>query len=538
MTDFYSQKTFLRLKEMLKDNPSSSIIPFIGAGLSIYGNPNERLPTWRQLIELLKETAINLNLLNKLQLNAIQSLLEAGYFQYAAEIITEAMPNAEIRRVFHESFITNTKTVPPAIQKLIDIPWKLIITTNYDNFIENNWKYGYIPILTSNDLKDVIYLAGGNNQKPHLLKIHGTIDRLDTWIFTDSQYDKLVVNNSAYSDFLKILLSRSILFIGFGLKDRDFNPLLEEMLANYPSGFGNHFALIDNKNKILPHVQQMIQAGIQPIYYESDSNKYLEKDCGHGEVISFIEELMAEENKISELSKEISVNYLMEPVADVNQEEIKIVISNSLKNLKYDQNEIVRRTDSLLYLLGRNKLVSRLAIIAFIEHQDQFYPHATVEISIKNETESTEKIIKIGGTVITQPEKIFITIENEFLLRSTNFKSISIGLRELIVNAINHRKYNIYRPIKINITNSSIIISNPGSFGIPIDNIWKSHHSVARNPELAMLMFEFKYAEMLGSGLGRVAMTFKNSNYPLPIIESENDETRVIVSLKRRKTKK
>ena len=58
-----SQADFQRLSKLVQHSPES-LVPFIGAGMSIYGPENHRLPLWSQLVEILLDKGKSRGLIN------------------------------------------------------------------------------------------------------------------------------------------------------------------------------------------------------------------------------------------------------------------------------------------------------------------------------------------------------------------------------------------------------------------------------------------------------------------------------------------
>ena len=87
-----------------------------------------------------------------------------------------------------------------------------------------------------------------------LLKLHGTIERPDSLVFTRAQYINSFSSNRALVGLVQsMLMTRHMLFVGYGLRDEDFHELVHEVrsaLGHAPTARekrGTVLALFDDK---------------------------------------------------------------------------------------------------------------------------------------------------------------------------------------------------------------------------------------------------------------------------------------------------
>jgi len=102
-------------------------------------------------------------------------------------------------------------------------------------------------------------------------------------------------------------------------------------------------------------------------------------------------------------------------------------------------------------------------------------------------------------------------------------------IREILVNAIAHKKYTISGDIFIEVYPDRMVITNPGSLplGVTSQNILHERHR--RNPHLIQILSNLKLMEGEGSGYDLVYEKLARDAKPLPIIES--DFTKVSVTI-------
>ncbi len=178
--------------------------------------------------------------------------------------------------------------------------------------------------------------------------------------------------------------------------------------------------------------------------------------------------------------------------------------------------------------LGNSSQIARLS-----------YP-VTVQYIVYNEME--EKIRKKEWHFhLHSPKEILLEIERE-AVELTYSSELPDGLfrknlrqyapevvRELLVNAIAHKKYTISGDIFIEVFLDRLKITNPGSLplGVTTKNILHERHR--RNPHLIQLMSHLKLMEGEGSGYDLVYEKLARDAKPMP--EIETDFTKVSVTV-------
>ncbi len=167
------------------------------------------------------------------------------------------------------------------------------------------------------------------------------------------------------------------------------------------------------------------------------------------------------------------------------------------------------------------------------------YP-ITVQYIVYNERE--EKIRKKEWHFHLQnPKELLLDIEKEAveltystelpdgLFRKTVRQYPKEVVRELLINAIAHKKYTISGDIFIEVYHDRMTITNPGGLplGVTKDNILHERHR--RNPHLIQLMSDLKLMEGEGSGYDLIFEKLARDAKPLP--EIEHDFTKVAVTI-------
>lgn len=131
-----------------------------------------------------------------------------------------------------------------------------------------------------------------------------------------------------------------------------------------------------------------------------------------------------------------------------------------------------------------------------------------------------------------EKEAVELTYSSELpdgLFRKTVRQYPKEVVRELLINAIAHKKYTISGDIFIEVYPDRMVITSPGNLplGINKDNILHERHR--RNPHLIQTLSDLKLMEGEGSGFDLVYEKLVRDAKPLPVIE--NEFTRVAVTV-------
>ncbi len=167
------------------------------------------------------------------------------------------------------------------------------------------------------------------------------------------------------------------------------------------------------------------------------------------------------------------------------------------------------------------------------------YP-VTVQYIVYNDLE--EKIRKKAWHFhLHNPKTLLLEIEKE--ATELNYSTeISSGLfrkqirnypteviRELLTNAIAHKRYTLSGDIFIEVYSDRMVITNPGGLplGVTADNIL--HERQRRNPHLILTLQDLGLMEGEGSGYDLIYEKLAREIKPLPIIESNFNKTVVTI---------
>ncbi|MEW6528390.1 MAG: RNA-binding domain-containing protein [Candidatus Micrarchaeota archaeon] len=168
-------------------------------------------------------------------------------------------------------------------------------------------------------------------------------------------------------------------------------------------------------------------------------------------------------------------------------------------------------------------------LLMFAQNPTHFLPHFGVKLAkISSQTFSigslersifyTESIFRVIDEIVFEivkelPKRVYLDgskrIEEPIIPTS--------AIREFVANALVHCDYRIASSISILLTPTCLEISNPGRLmGLKIQDLYKKHRSILRNPFLARLMFLSGDIEEWGSGIENANIAVLKSGLSLP----------------------
>ncbi|RAR44146.1 SIR2 family protein [Paenibacillus sp. MDMC362] len=219
----------------------SGIIPFIGAGLSMPLG----LPSWYNLLKMLPT-----HFPKDFHDSAYLDYADNGSFLRALSYLKEHSMRLnrddqikdEIIKIIRTSEKKEITAREHNIGDILRLNSNFYITTNYDHCIEDfaSKQGNYRSPLSLEDIDNMVALFEKDGE---VLHIHGHINRKDTMIVTQEDYEKLY-NNLDLMDKIKIVLaSKTCLFIGFSFNDEFFEDMYDRLHKVIK---GHHYIVLAN----------------------------------------------------------------------------------------------------------------------------------------------------------------------------------------------------------------------------------------------------------------------------------------------------
>ncbi|MDO5736162.1 MAG: SIR2 family protein [Propionibacteriaceae bacterium] len=193
------------------------LVPFMGAGVSATAG----LPTWAELLQKLQITGKEIpdGWLKDLGSLDIATILESKY-------PNPARFTKEVARLVR----SDRYGLAPAL--LANLPGTSAVTLNYDRLYEAAWSDAWHD--TTKPLR-VLPWDSLKPSEPWLLKLHGDVGRPKSIILTRSQYLDFAVRQRGLASLAKaLLMTKHLLFVGFGLSDDHFHEIVHEVRGIRP----------------------------------------------------------------------------------------------------------------------------------------------------------------------------------------------------------------------------------------------------------------------------------------------------------------
>lgn len=226
----YPDDAFQFPEELVQALVRGQAVTVIGAGVSAgcRNTAGEHPPSWKLLLETLaKDQDDGIRA-------AVDKLIAHENYLTAAEILWERDKHAVIT-LLETEFIHKGYKHCEVHTHLAELWQNVYITPNYDTLFDTYMKSrGDIGVTVKNQTQSDIIRAI-RQATVVIIKAHGTIDHSDSLVFTRRQYAEQRVKNSAFYDVVDALfLTRTVLFVGCGTSDPDFQLLLEDAALNFP----------------------------------------------------------------------------------------------------------------------------------------------------------------------------------------------------------------------------------------------------------------------------------------------------------------
>lgn len=138
----------------------------------------------------------------------------------------------------------------------------------------------------------------------------------------------------------------------------------------------------------------------------------------------------------------------------------------------------------------------------------------------------------VEGPLILQVDKSIDTIFTKYFKGLIDYEGVQRTetrmltkaiVRELLLNAINHKDYATGVPIQVSIYDDKVVIFNMGEWSkrVPTDmTVYEKHESVPHNPKIADVSFRSGDVESWGRGFLKIKAECKKTHAELPVIDA------------------
>lgn len=255
-------------QDLVSSIENSECVLFVGAGLSVPAG----FPTWPNLLKEMLSWAIKVGKVSDEELE-ICGLIKNNELLDAAHILRRRMGHSEFFKFLSTTFF-DRQNIPTENHKLLpSLPFSAIVTTNYDNLIDTAYTIARNcapPVYT---WRSVDALANLNAERRfYILKLHGKADEAESIILGREDFSRLLFGEGPVRQYLAaLLLTKTIIFVGFSLEDPHLLYRLGELAQIFRGYMRKHYALLPNVSQLKSEILSS-NFHIQTINYNPENN--------------------------------------------------------------------------------------------------------------------------------------------------------------------------------------------------------------------------------------------------------------------------
>lgn len=311
-------------------------ILFVGAGMSaqVTRSDGSPLPSWSELLLEFLDWAIARQVRFWGDPEDIRAMITKGNLLTAAQELQDRLGPAALGEFLDRVFRDRT-VLPSNAHRLVPrIPFRAVLTTNYDSLIEGAYSIengGRLPpVWTQEDLLFRPSPLRGSDF--FVFKIHGHLDRPNSVVLGSRDYQDLLFRTPGYRQFLETLFAtHAVLFVGFGGSDPNLDSIFDRLASIYSRTLDRHFTLLPaNRLNTTEKRRLALDRRLEVIEYDADAS--------HSQVVAFLHELASqcergptEEAQSARKSKQLTV-FISHSIDDEN---IVEAIATMLKGHDY-----------------------------------------------------------------------------------------------------------------------------------------------------------------------------------------------------------
>ncbi|KZL91326.1 SIR2 family protein [Clostridium magnum] len=225
------------IRKLRRIHAEKRMIPFIGAGLSTPFN----IPNWDKLISMLSEDLIDdtdikdmiqQEVSNKRYWDAMESIKKFSFKNdfYIQKTVVDIIKKQEKEAIDHN------------YSDLANLNAPHYLTTNYDNYLANNMKSGFQPVVLSDSDNSTQDLAMEKDGK-RIVHLHGILSKPGSIVLGKTKYDEVYSDEKYVALFNFFRSGYTFLFLGFSYSDI----YIEYLMKKYNYIFNDyHYILLAN----------------------------------------------------------------------------------------------------------------------------------------------------------------------------------------------------------------------------------------------------------------------------------------------------
>lgn len=265
---FYPQHNRSVYEELKNACRRNGIIPFVGAGLSVFCGYQSWPDVLRQLAGYVYDPGVRAGVEAMIQNGRL--LLAAQEIQDNYPLALKMLPNIidydKIRRCGPDRLSASAVFVLPHL-----FPRGLVMTTNFDRVLEEVYDRGHAKFGKVITPYEPDLLAQSRQNNPHcLFKLHGDIGPeihdIDRLVFTQEQYDRAYSGGPLMQELPRWFESKKLLFLGCSLAQDRTMDVLQQVTSTNP-GLDHYAILACRPEDVARRCVELGRWGISAIYY-------------------------------------------------------------------------------------------------------------------------------------------------------------------------------------------------------------------------------------------------------------------------------
>lgn len=265
---FYPQHNRSVYEELKSACRRNGIIPFVGAGLSVFCGYQSWPDVLRQLAGYVYDPGVRAD---------VEAMIQDGRLLQAAQeiqdnypLVLKMLPNIidydKIRRCGPDRLSASAVFVLPHL-----FPRSLVMTTNFDRVLEEVYDRGHAKFGKVITPYEPDLLAQSRQNNPHcLFKLHGDIGPeihdIDRLVFTQEQYDRAYSGGPLMQELPRWFESKKLLFLGCSLAQDRTMDVLQQVTSTNP-GLDHYAILACRPEDVARRCIELGRWGISAIYY-------------------------------------------------------------------------------------------------------------------------------------------------------------------------------------------------------------------------------------------------------------------------------
>jgi hypothetical protein len=236
--------------QLLNALKADKCILLAGAGVSqrCLARNRQPLPAWQDLLSSLISWSAYKGIVPSANVKELEDLLKKNQHILVAEELIEKLGLQNVHDFLNDVFDPDGIVPSHLHELLVASPFRFFVTTNYDNLLERAFVSVRNRHIERVSLDELTRLETLLNSSDFIIKLHGDIDRPETIILGQRQYQHLIQTREYSAILDKIFLENSVLMVGYGLNDPDILLTLDRLARISPEQ-PPHFLLCPRESR-------------------------------------------------------------------------------------------------------------------------------------------------------------------------------------------------------------------------------------------------------------------------------------------------